>query len=71
VVVIDLLTDQAYHYFTIGGASQAIGMGKTINPGTVKTKWIKPGKLYQNRWLIVEESNYTGKPYIEGPTALV
>lgn len=71
VVVIDLLTDQAYYYSTIGGASQAIGMGKTINPGTVNSKWIKPGRLYQNRWLIVERSNYTGKPYIEGPTTLV
>ena len=71
VVVIDQLSGQAYHYPTIGSASLAIGMGVTINPGTVKSKWIKPGRLYNNRWLIVEESNYTGNPYITGPTTLV
>jgi len=46
-------------------------MGESINSGTVKKKWIKPGKLYRNRWLIVEESNYTGKAFVKGPTTLV
>lgn len=71
VVVVDVVMNQAYHYPTISNASLAIGMGLSINSGTVKSKWIKPGKLYKNRWLIVEESNYTGKAFVKGPTTLV
>ena len=33
-------------------------MGSTINSGTIKSKYIMRGKLYKNRFLIVEASNY-------------
>lgn len=71
MVVIDQHSNQAYLYPTIISASQAIGMGESINSGTVRSKWIKTGKLYKDRWLIVEESNYTGKNIVTGPLKLV
>lgn len=36
-------------------------MGSTINSGTIKSKYIMTGKLYKNRFLIVEASNYNKK----------
>lgn len=71
VVVIDQNSNQAYLYPTISAASKAIGMGESINSGTVRNKWIKPGKLYKERWLIVEELDYSGKGFTTGPATLV
>lgn len=58
VVVVDKKTNTAYSYSSIADAKRAINMGSTINSGTIKSKYIMRGKLYKNRFLIVEASNY-------------
>lgn len=67
VVVVDKKTNTAYSYSSIAEAKRAINMGSTINSGTIKSKYIMTGKLYKNRFLIVEASNYNKNNTIAGP----
>lgn len=71
MVVVDKKTNNAYSYSSIADAKRAINMGSTINSGTIKSKYIMTGKLYKNRFLIVEASNYNQNNTIAGPENIV
>lgn len=70
-MVVDKKTNNAYSYSSIAEAKRAINMGSSINSGTIKAKYIITGKLYKNRFLIVEASNYNVNNVIPGPENII